>query len=228
LTDHEYNHIARVMVQSAEVETAELHRSRAAAERWDDGFASRTDGPIENFNSFLAFLFCAPTRVDAGHSTRGAPATSTPSIPEPELVFLDGTAASALERSKEQLSEAEYTQILQTQLQLAELTEQAERDRANRLRPKRVPLYENTQPRLSVVPSPRLAPPPAPQSTTVPAAQPDTRLVESVEPMDRIDSTPVRGGAPSLLTPTNGDGGPKPYANLFGFEATPPPEPRPV
>lgn len=220
LTDHEYNHLARVMVQSAEVESAEVRRARAAAERWDDQQRIRgtaDDGPIESFNNFLAFIFCAPVT----QKSPAAVAVHDPVLVEPDLVFLDGTAASALERSKGQLSEIEYAQILKKQLELAELTEQNEQDRANRLRPKRLPQYQSAQPKATaaVTASPRVGAAPSTDSPPTEALDLSSGLeggALSISPFDvgesdRIDAKPsVPLGPPATDEAT-------PYASLFGF-----------
>lgn len=142
LTPLEYNHIARVQVQAAQVESAELRRARIAAERQQDEWAAREHGPIETFNTFLAYLFCAPSEAPraAGHAASVSPLARTPPPREPDLVFLDGSAAAALERARDGLTPAEYDHMLQTQLRLAELDEEAERDRAKRMRPRKLPL----------------------------------------------------------------------------------------
>jgi hypothetical protein len=142
LTPLEYNHIARVQVQAAQIESTELRRARIAAERRQDEWAAADHGPLEAFNTFLAYLFCAPSEAPraAGHAAASPIPASTPT-PEPDLVFLDGSAAAALERERGKLTAAEYDHMLHTQLRLAELDEEAERNRARRTRPRRLPLY---------------------------------------------------------------------------------------
>ena len=140
LTPHEYNHIARVQVQAAQVESAELRRARIAAECRQDEWAAADHGPVEAFNAFLAYLFCAPSDAPRAAGHEAASLSPTPNTPEPDLVFLDGTAAAALERARDSLTATEYDHMLRTQLRLAELDEEAERDRARRTRPRRLPL----------------------------------------------------------------------------------------
>jgi len=215
LTDHEYNHIARVMVQSAEVDSTEVRRLRVVAEKQNaKRQAGMDDGPIESFNNFLAFIFCALPA-----ETSYVPSMTEPRrAADPELVFLDGTAASALERSKNQLTEAEYAQILKTQLELAELTEQEERERAHKLKPKRLPPFESVQPKRT----PNMTPMPTPSmqaanSTAPSTAQRKREEVVGTESMlsDRIDTVPSTS---SQNTSKVTVAGPTPYANLFGFE----------
>jgi len=237
LTDHEYNHLARVLVQSSSIEHEEKQRARARAERREEARADQLnsgvdDGPIESFNTFLAYLFCAPplnASPPPSAAATSADLAAVAAAAEPELVFLDGTAAAALERAKEGLSEGEYAHVLQTQRRLAELSEEAERDRAMKLQPKRLPQFASAQPLPSspavtavattgALPFPRVMP----TATAVAAPAAHTAAESGVAESDtvpaprRIDSA-MDSAAMEACRPRLLEDGSKPYADLFGF-----------
>eukprot|EP00039_Didymoeca_costata_P033091 m.40686 g.40686 ORF g.40686 m.40686 type:complete len:268 (-) comp9693_c0_seq2:117-920(-) len=136
----EYNHIARVHIKLAEIEKAQ---PESESENEDNGEAEKTQWASPT-DPAEASVYMEDGAVYFDLWPEGPiihPADETPKTPpkkeykEPDLVMLDGTAASGLEQAKEQLTPEEFEHIQKVQRRLAELAEEEQRVAAMMSRP---------------------------------------------------------------------------------------------
>eukprot|EP00041_Stephanoeca_diplocostata_P003313 m.33448 g.33448 ORF g.33448 m.33448 type:complete len:282 (-) comp14235_c0_seq1:2461-3306(-) len=145
LTDAEYDHIARVQVRLAEFEKNEEKRFR---ERIETENSKRKHEVEFGFHDWLGSFLCTlPFQDESRESCSKQECDSHGGDPEPALVMLDGSAASALARSKDKLTSDEYNHILQVQARIAEIDLEEECKRASRLRPRKLQDFADCQPK---------------------------------------------------------------------------------